>query len=168
MIPRELTKEEVRRLKSQKRNPRQQRIAVDAIALIVNKENPVEIISMKELREILSGEITRWDEIEPSKLGTIQAVFDENGSSTAQYMRDSLLNGGKFGENVFAEKLQSRGVQGRDRAQECSRYHRRKLDKQRHVGCGDVARGAFASVGSRSRYHTPVVQLRYKGAESEA
>lgn len=58
---------------------------------------------MKELREILSGEITRWDEIEPSKLGTIQAVFDENGSSTAQYMRDSLLNGGKFGENVFAE-----------------------------------------------------------------
>ncbi|MDE6490722.1 MAG: substrate-binding domain-containing protein [Muribaculaceae bacterium] len=103
VIPRELTKEEVRRLKSQKRNPRQQRIAVDAIALIVNKDNPLEIISMKELRQILSGELTRWDEIEPSRLGSIQAVFDQNGSSTAQYMRDSLLNGGKFGENVFAE-----------------------------------------------------------------
>ena len=103
VIPRELTDKEVTHLKNQKRNARQQRIAVDAIALIVNKDNPIEILSTKELREILSGETTEWNDLEPSKLGKIQVVFDQNGSSTAQYMRDSILGGGQFGENVFAQ-----------------------------------------------------------------
>ena len=103
VIPRQLTEQETARLKAQKKNVRQQRIAVDAIALIVNKDNPVEILSTKELREILSGETTEWNELEPSKLGKIQVVFDQNGSSTAQYMRDSILNGTPFGENVYAQ-----------------------------------------------------------------
>lgn len=103
VIPRELTKEEKARLRNQKRNPRQQRIAVDAIALIVNKDNPLDEISVGELRDILAGRLTQWNDIEPSRLGSIQAIFDENGSSTAQYMRDSILHGERFGENVFAQ-----------------------------------------------------------------
>lgn len=103
VIPRQLTDREVAHVKAQKKNVRQQRIAVDAIALIVNKENPIEILSTKELREILSGATTEWNDLEPSKLGKIQVVFDQNGSSTAQYMRDSILGGAPFGENVFAQ-----------------------------------------------------------------
>lgn len=103
VIPRTLTDAEMARLKAHKKNVRQQRIAVDAIALIVNKENPIEILSTKELREILAGETTEWNDLEPSKLGKIQVVFDQNGSSTAQYMRDSILHGVPFGENVYAQ-----------------------------------------------------------------
>lgn len=103
VIPRQLTKEEKARLTNQKRHAREARIAVDAIALIVNKENPIDIISTGELRGILSGETTQWNDLEPSRLGSIQVVFDSNGSSTQQYMRDSLLSGGQFGDNVFAQ-----------------------------------------------------------------
>ncbi|MDE7408365.1 MAG: substrate-binding domain-containing protein, partial [Muribaculaceae bacterium] len=103
VIPRQLTKEEKARLRNQKRTPREQKIAVDAIALIVNKDNPIDIISMGELRDILSGKIKIWNELEPSKLDTIRTIFDENGSSTAAYMRDSLLNGGDFGPLVYAQ-----------------------------------------------------------------
>jgi phosphate transport system substrate-binding protein len=103
VVPRMLTEQEVSRLKSHKKNVRQQRIAVDAIALIVNKENPIEILSTKELRDILSGQTTMWNDLEPSKLGKIQVVFDQNGSSTAQYMRDSILSGAPFGDNVYAQ-----------------------------------------------------------------
>ncbi|MDE6081340.1 MAG: substrate-binding domain-containing protein, partial [Muribaculaceae bacterium] len=45
VITRELTKDEMDFLKGKKRNPRCQRIAVDAIALIVNNENPQDVIS---------------------------------------------------------------------------------------------------------------------------
>lgn len=103
VIPRELNQAEVDYLKGKKKNVRTNRIAVDAIALIVNKDNPIEMLSMSEIADILSGRITKWSEISPSKLGEIQVVFDDEGSSTVQYMRDSLLNGEKFGGNVYAQ-----------------------------------------------------------------
>ncbi|MGM9846842.1 MAG: PstS family phosphate ABC transporter substrate-binding protein [Muribaculaceae bacterium] len=103
VISRELTKEETEYLKGKKRNPKVQRIAVDAIALIVNPENPVEILSKSEISDILSGEVTDWNQIEPSKIGKINVVFDDPGSSTLKYMKDSLLQGKELGENVYAQ-----------------------------------------------------------------
>lgn len=101
---RPLTEEQLAYLRSHKKIVNQQKIAVDAIALIVNPENPVEILSRKDLAEILSGDVTRWDEVEPSKLGEIKVVFDHQGSSTVKYMRDSVLDGRPFGPNVSAVK----------------------------------------------------------------
>lgn len=100
-----LTDEEVSYLKSHKRQVRQQRIAVDALALIVNPANNIDQISVKELTEILSGRETEWNNVWPNDgLGRIEVVFDHQGSSTVEYMRDSLLAGGKLGDNVFAQK----------------------------------------------------------------
>ncbi|MCH5346206.1 MAG: substrate-binding domain-containing protein [Muribaculaceae bacterium] len=104
VIARPLTTEEKDYLKSNKKNVRERKIAVDALALIVNPKNTIEQLSTKELSEILSGKVTEWGEIEPNKLGKIDVVFDHQGSSTVKYMRDSLLNGGDFGPNVFAQK----------------------------------------------------------------
>lgn len=104
VITRPLTDKEVSYLKSHKKNVHQRKIAVDALALIVNPANPVEIMSKKDIAEILSGEVTRWDQVEPCKLGEIDIIFDHQGSSTVKYMRDSILNGRPFGPNVFAQK----------------------------------------------------------------
>ncbi|MDE5728487.1 MAG: substrate-binding domain-containing protein [Duncaniella sp.] len=104
VVTRPLTEEELKYLRSNKKIVHQQRIAVDAIALIVNPENPVEILSRKDLAEILSGDVTRWDQVEPCKLGDIRVVFDHQGSSTVKYMRDSVLGGRQFGPNVSAVK----------------------------------------------------------------
>lgn len=106
---RPLTQKEVDYLKGQKKMVHQTQIAVDAIALIVNPDNPMEIIDKKELVEILTGKLTKWDEVVPNKngLGDISVVFDHQGSSTVHYMRDSLLNGGEFGQNVYAQKSPS-------------------------------------------------------------
>lgn len=103
VLARDLTPQERQYLESNKKKPKSKRIAVDAIALIVNPANTVNILSIKEIKEILTGEITEWNQLEPSKLGKISVVFDHEGSSTVQYMKDSLLNGGKFGQNVFAQ-----------------------------------------------------------------
>lgn len=100
---RKLTPAEKTRLRNRKRKPREQKIAVDAVALIVNPKNPQDVISMKELRGILSGEIKTWKDMWPTTLDTIRVVFDENGSSLVQFMRDSINGGKPFGAAVYAE-----------------------------------------------------------------
>ncbi|MCC8175559.1 MAG: substrate-binding domain-containing protein [Bacteroidales bacterium] len=103
VLARELTPEETAYLTANKKKPKTSRIAVDAIALIVNPANPIEILSINEIREILTGQVTEWNQLEPSKLGKISVVFDNEGSSTVQYMKDSLMRGEKFADNVYAQ-----------------------------------------------------------------
>lgn len=101
---RPLTDKEVEYLKSNKKIVKQSQIAVDAIALIVNPSNPTEILSKGEIAEMLTGKVTNWDKVTPGISGNIKVVFDHQGSSTARYMRDSLLNGEPFAANVYAQK----------------------------------------------------------------
>ncbi len=106
VLTRPLTEKELAYLKSEKKIVHQTQIAVDALALIVNPENPTEIMDKKELSDILTGKITKWDDVvvNNGKLGEIAVVFDHQGSSTVQYMRDSLMNGADFGNNIYAQK----------------------------------------------------------------
>lgn len=102
---RPLTAEQESYLKSHKSQVRQSRIAVDALALIVNPANPIEQLSVPELVDILSGKETKWGDLWPSDgLGDIEVVFDHQGSSTVQFVRDSLMAGAPFAANVFAQK----------------------------------------------------------------
>lgn len=103
VIPRKLTDKEEEYLKSKNQTPRTQQIAVDAIAVIVNKDNPVEILSTAEIGDILTGKITQWNDIEPSDLGKIEVVFDHSGSSTIKYLKEKVAGDKPFGENVYAQ-----------------------------------------------------------------
>ncbi|MDE7467935.1 MAG: substrate-binding domain-containing protein, partial [Muribaculaceae bacterium] len=90
-------------LKGKQRTARSTKIAVDAVALIVNPENPVGKLTLKEVADILSGSSKDWNDIWPSDLGQISVVFDDAQSSLVTYMRDSLLNGAPLGANVYAQ-----------------------------------------------------------------
>lgn len=103
VVSRELNESELKRLRDNKKRPKQQQIAVDAIALIVNKDNPIDILSVEEIKEILTGEVTEWNSIDPAGKGKISVVFDNAGSSTVNYMRNNVTEGKPFGENVYAQ-----------------------------------------------------------------
>lgn len=103
VIGRDITKTERAALRKQFSSVRSMKIAVDAVALIVNPENQVSSLSLKEIGQILSGQITRWSQISPEGADApINVVFDDRGSGLATYMRDSLLNGNDFGPNVVS------------------------------------------------------------------
>lgn len=102
VVSRDLTPEETRYLKGKRRTPRSSKIAVDAVAFIVNPANPCEMLTLKEVADIVSGRSPQWNDLSPSKLGEIQVVLDQKGSSIATFMRDSLLDGGQLGSNVYA------------------------------------------------------------------
>lgn len=109
---RPLNAAEMRFLELHKRQPRSKMIAVDAIALIANKDNPINEISTADLGKILAGEIKEWKWVEPgNKSGKIDIIFDYSGSSTVRYMSDSIMEGRKFGNNVYAQNSNSKVVQ---------------------------------------------------------
>lgn len=102
---RDLTLNQKRILKGQNRAYRSQRIAVDAIALIVNKDNDIDYLSMNDIRDILTGKSTKWGQVYPTKLKDqpIHVVFDRNGSGVVHYMKDKFNNGKDFPIEYYAQ-----------------------------------------------------------------
>ncbi len=91
---RDFTEKEFANLKERRQFPRSIKFAYDGLALIENKENTDSCISVNDIKKILLGEVTRWDEIYPkSKLGDITVVFDNAKSSAVHYAEDSILGG---------------------------------------------------------------------------
>ncbi len=104
----ELTKDQIQYIKDKfRRVVRQRCIAVDAVALIVNKDNPVSSLTLDDIKGILSGNINKWNQLAVPDDGNIKLVFDNQGSSTVSYMREKFLgNDRKISDNpnAFAQK----------------------------------------------------------------
>ena len=102
---RDITADQKKSLKKLGRAYRSRMIAVDAIAVIVNKQNDIDDLSMEDLRDIFTGKVKRWGEVYPTKLknDTIKVMFDGSGTGVVNYMKEKFLDGaGKFGPNVYA------------------------------------------------------------------
>jgi phosphate transport system substrate-binding protein len=104
IVNRQLSENELKFLKQKKFAARQIKLATDAIAIIVNKENKDSLISIAQLKKILTGETTEWKELNPiSTPGEIKFVFDHSNSSTVRYAIDSICKGEPLAENkLFA------------------------------------------------------------------
>jgi phosphate transport system substrate-binding protein len=91
MVSRKLTAPEEGYLKERHFNPRTTKVAKDAIAFILNRENSDSNLYYKNIREIFQGKVTRWEQIRPgSDLGKIQVVFDHFNSSNPRYLKEKF------------------------------------------------------------------------------
>ena len=89
-----LRESQIKNLKDRKYVARCIPIAYDGLAIIVNNENPDTCISIKDIKRVLVGEVTKWSEVYPnSKLGDFDVVFDNAKSSTVHFCIDSILGG---------------------------------------------------------------------------
>ncbi len=102
---RRLNEYEKAQLKEKKLFVRETKIALDAVALIINKANNDSLMSIGTFREILNGNITKWQDInQNSKLGDIRVVFDNPRSGIVRYAIDSVTRTGKpFSAKVYAQ-----------------------------------------------------------------
>ncbi len=93
---RDLTPNQKKILKGQGRAYRSRRIAVDAVALIVNTANDIDYLSMNDIQDIMTGKSTKWGQVYPTALKDepIKVVFDKNRSGVLHYIKDKF-NGGK-------------------------------------------------------------------------
>lgn len=105
---RQLTPGEAQTVKDRKQTLRSQKYATDGIALIVNKANKDTLITVSDIRRIMTGELRSWKELNPqSSLGEIAVAFDSPNSSTVRYIRDSICKDKPLGDNLRARSADS-------------------------------------------------------------
>lgn len=102
---RRLTPEEIKSFNDRTYYPKVIEIATDGLALIVNKHNPDTLITVNQIRSILTGKPKTWRDIYPkSPLKDLMIVFDNPNSSTVRFAIDSICKGQAMPDNVRAVK----------------------------------------------------------------
>jgi phosphate transport system substrate-binding protein len=100
VLSRELTKNELATFKAANIYPVTTKIAEDAVAFVVNNNNLDTALSLKQIKEFLTGKDTAWPQ---NKSQRINIVFDNPNSANYRYLKE-LVNNVEFGKNTFAVK----------------------------------------------------------------
>lgn len=80
--------------------PKYSALARTGVALITNINTPIKKLTVEEVKQLLSGELSVKDTT--GKMLSLSAILDSKCSSSAYYLRDSLLEGKAFGPKCFA------------------------------------------------------------------
>ncbi|MGE5437106.1 MAG: PstS family phosphate ABC transporter substrate-binding protein [Syntrophothermus sp.] len=96
IVSRKFNESERKSFEQEQLIPRETKIAFDAIAVLANKNNPDTLISLQELKDILLGKITKWNQLSPKgSSADIKLVFDNKNSSIVRYFLE-LINMKEF------------------------------------------------------------------------
>lgn len=80
-------------------------IAVDAVAIIVNNQNPDSLLKLSQIKNILNGTITNWNQVsKENSFGEVAFVFDHAGSANTRFLKEKLMGDKDFSKNCFAVK----------------------------------------------------------------
>ncbi len=91
VVSRKLTADEEKQLNSKQVFPKTTKIAYDAVALIMNRENPDSTLFFDQVKNIFEGKIKTWKEINPaSKMKELKIVFDNYKSCNTRYFREKF------------------------------------------------------------------------------
>lgn len=103
VIPRKLGADELKYFTQRGFTPKMTPIAQDAVAFILNPSNPNTLFTRDQLRDVMSGKIAKWSDLDPaSKLGAIRLVFDNPLSGSVRYVKDSICAGAPLPPNASA------------------------------------------------------------------
>lgn len=101
IIPRKLTDAEQKIYTDKKRKVKMVKIAYDAVALIVNKNNPDSTLQLARLDDIMHGKVNNWKEV-GGRNEKMKVVFDNAGSSTLEYLKKRFNISGALPPGFFA------------------------------------------------------------------
>ena len=104
VMNRALNEGEKQSFKAQNIYPIETKIAEDAIAFVVNNENPDTSLLFNQVEKILNGTDSTWKQVNPnSTLGKLNIIFDNPNSANARYIAE-FSKKDKLPTNAFAVK----------------------------------------------------------------
>src|SRR5690606_12598372 len=66
-------------------------VAYDALAIVLHRSNPDSLLTYENVKDIFTGAVTDWKQINPSsKLGQTNVVFDNVRSGNIRYFREKF------------------------------------------------------------------------------
>lgn len=89
-ISRELKEQELNKAKDLNITPYKIKVALDGIAIIVSPSNPIDTLTMNQLRDIFSGKYTNWKQLGGNDM-RIVLYGRENSSGTYEYFKQRIL-----------------------------------------------------------------------------
>jgi len=95
-------KEEVEEAKANGIDPVEHIIARDAIAVIVNPENPVNKLTLQQISDIYSGKLTNWSEVGGEDRPIVRLSRETNSGTHVYFLETVLRLGSKEDKTLFS------------------------------------------------------------------
>ncbi len=83
-------------------DPVEHTVAVDALAIIVNKQNPVTQLTIDQLSDIFTGRVTNWKEVGGDDAAIILVSRETNSGTHVYFLEEVIRKGDKENKDVFA------------------------------------------------------------------
>jgi phosphate transport system substrate-binding protein len=99
---RKIKEEEIAEAQSKGVNPVEHIIARDAIAVIVNQENPVSELTLQQISDIYSGKITNWSEVGGDDRPIVKLSRETNSGTHVYFLETVLRLGSKEDKTLFS------------------------------------------------------------------
>jgi len=99
---RKIKDEEVAQAKSNGVEPVEHMIARDAIAVIVNPENPVSQLTLKQISDMYSGKINNWSEVGGEDRPIVRLSRETNSGTHVYFLETVIRLGSKEDKTLFS------------------------------------------------------------------
>lgn len=99
---RKIKAEELQEAKSKGIQPMEFVIARDAIAVVVNSENPVNELTLKQISDIYSGAITNWNQVGGEDRPIVKLSRETNSGTHVYFLETVLRLGDKENKTLFS------------------------------------------------------------------
>jgi len=99
---RKITAEEIDAAKKNGIDPKEFVIARDAIAVIVNPENPVSSLTLQQISDIYSGKINNWKEIGGENRPIVRLSRETNSGTHVYFLQNVLRLGQAKNQTLFS------------------------------------------------------------------
>jgi phosphate transport system substrate-binding protein len=99
---RQIKPEEVSQAKSNGVDPVEHIIARDAIAVIVNPENPVSQLTLKQISDIYSGKINNWSEVGGDNRPIVRLSRETNSGTHVYFLETVIRLGNSKDKTLFS------------------------------------------------------------------
>jgi phosphate transport system substrate-binding protein len=83
-------------------NPVEHTVAVDALAIIVNKRNPVSQLTIDQLADIFTGRITNWRDVGGEDAQIVLVSRESNSGTHVYFLEEVIRQGDAESKDVFA------------------------------------------------------------------
>lgn len=99
---RKIKEEEIEEARSKGVEPVEHIIARDAIAVIVNPENPVNQLTLQQIADIYSGKLTNWTEVGGEDRPIVKLSRETNSGTHVYFLETVLRLGSKEDKTLFS------------------------------------------------------------------